>query len=88
MSPLCAIIPARSSPLRIDRSNYKSVRYGWAKAVSPYLYRKVRKDWPCCEIESVGKCVVDHECRFPALDAQQPKRRESEPTKRARAARA
>jgi len=69
------------------KSNYKSVRYGWAKAVSPYLYRKVRKDWPCCEIESVGKCVVDHECRFPALGSQKPSKRRGEP-KSARAARA
>jgi len=47
------------------KSNYKSVRYGWLKVASPYLYRRVRKDWPCCQVESVGKCVVDHECRFP-----------------------
>ena len=47
------------------KSNYKSVRYGWLKLASPFLYRRVRKDWACCQIESVGRCVVDHECKFP-----------------------
>ena len=41
------------------KSNYKGVRYGWLKAASPALYRKVRKDWACCRIESVGACVVE-----------------------------
>ena len=49
------------------KSNYKSVRYGWVKYASPYLFRRIRKDWPCCHVDSVGKCVVDHECRFPGL---------------------
>lgn len=51
------------------KSNYKSVRYQWAKVVSPALYRRVRKNYRCCDIPSIGACVVDHECRFPNADA-------------------
>ena len=49
------------------KSNYKSVRYEWLKAASPYFYRRLRKDWACCKVPSVGVCAIDHECRFPVL---------------------
>lgn len=47
------------------KSNYKSVRFQWAKYLSPALFRKVRKNYQCCKIPSVGDCVIDHECQFP-----------------------
>jgi hypothetical protein len=43
------------------------VRYEWLKAASPYFYRRLRKDWACCKVPSVGVCAIDHECRFPVL---------------------
>ena len=49
------------------KSNYKSVRYEWAKTLSPAFYRSVRKNARCCTVPSVGTCVIDHECRFPDL---------------------
>lgn len=50
------------------KSNYKSVRYEWLKAASPYFYRHFRKDAACCSVPSVGICAIDHECRFPAMN--------------------
>lgn len=51
------------------KSNYKSVRYEWTKPLSPAFYRKVRKNYACCRVPSIGDCVIDHECQFPRHDA-------------------